>query len=123
MEQETGAWTLSWQPDGCCSTFTREAILAHAPAASGVYGLFNFDCQIFIGETANIQHALLRHQSETAFQSRHLQPTGFTFETCAIELGKRKADELIERFRPVLQTELALSERQSRSNDPVVNYP
>ncbi len=87
-EKEAIGWTLSWKPDGRCNSFTREAILAYAPPTSGVYGLFNFDCQVFIGESANIQEALLRHESESDFQSRHLQPTGFTFEPCSVELCK-----------------------------------
>ena len=115
------SWTLSWQSDSRCNSFTREAILACAPPTSGVYGLFNFDCQVFIGESANIQEALLRHESETDFQSRHLRPTGFTFEPCAAELRKTKADELIARFRPVLQTGAALSETWSPSNVPMVS--
>jgi len=115
------SWSLSWQPDGRCNSFTREAILACAPRTSGVYGLFNFDCQVFIGESANIQAALLRHERETNFQSRHLQPTGFTFEPCAVELCRPKVDELIARFHPVLQSEAALTETWSLSNGSMVS--
>jgi cell division septation protein DedD len=104
IENESVSWNLSWQPDGHCNSFTRESILACAPPTSGVYGLFNFDCQIFIGEAANIQEALLRHQSETDFQSRQMQPTGFTFEPCPLERCKPKVAELIAKYRPVLQT-------------------
>jgi hypothetical protein len=121
VDKESVSWTLSWQSDGRCNSFTREAILACAPPTSGVYGLFNFDCQVFIGESANIQQALLRHESETDFQSQHLRPTGFTFEPCAAELRKTKADELIARFRPVLQTGAALSETWSPSNGPILS--
>jgi cell division septation protein DedD len=121
IDKESVSWTLSWQPDGRCGIFTREAILTNAPPTSGVYGLFNFDCQVFIGESANIQQALLRHESETDFQSQHLQPTGFTFEPCAAELRKTKADELIARFRPVLQTGAALIETWSRSNGQILS--
>ncbi len=94
----------------CCDSFTKGAILLFAPPTSGVYRLFNFDCQVFIGESANIQEALLRHESEADFQSQNLRPTGFTFEPCAAELRRSKADELIARFHPVLQTEVALTE-------------
>ena len=115
-EKEAIGWSLSWKPDGRSDTFTREAILACAPPTSGVYGLFNFDCQVFIGESANIQEALLRHMSETDFQSQHLRATGFTFEPCAAELRKHRAYELIARFRPLLQTEAALTEIPLPSN-------
>jgi cell division septation protein DedD len=115
------SWTLSWQSDGRCNSFTREAILACAPPTSGVYGLFNFDCQIFIGASVNIREALLRHESETDFQSQHLRPTGFTFEPCAAELCKPKVDELIAKFRPVLQAEATLTETWAPANAPMAS--
>ncbi|MGE5219276.1 MAG: SPOR domain-containing protein [Chloroflexota bacterium] len=121
LDKETTRWTLSWQPDGRCDRFTREAILACAPPTSGVYGLFNFDCQVFIGESTNIQAALLLHESETDFQSRHLRPTGFTFEPCAAELRKSKAAELIARFRPVLQDNSALNQTWSPVHVPLTS--
>jgi len=111
----------SWHPEGRCDSFTKGAILLFAPPTSGIYGLFNFDCQIFIGESANIQEALLRHESETDFQSQHSLPTGFTFEPCVAELRKAKADDLIARFHPVLQTEAALTETWSASDGPRVS--
>ena len=119
--KEAASWSLSWQPDGCCNSFTRETILASAPATSGVYGLFNFDCQVFIGASANIREALLRHISETDFQSQHLRPTGFTFEPCAAELCKPKVDELIAKFRPVLQAEATLTETWAPANAPMAS--
>src|SRR5262245_16051575 len=108
--------SLYWPPDGRCDSFTKGAILLFAPPTSGVYGLFNFDWQVFIGESANIQEALLRHQNEPDFQSQHLQPTGFTFELCAADLRKFKANELIAKFHPVLQTEAALTQTWSATN-------
>jgi cell division septation protein DedD len=121
IDKEAVRWSLSWLPDGRCDSFTKGAILLFAPPTSGVYGLFNSDCQVFIGESANIQEALLRHESETDFQSQHLQPTGFTFEPCAAELRKYKADELIAKFHPVLQTEAALTQTWSAPNGPRVS--
>lgn len=119
--KEAMRWNLSWHPDGHCNSFTKGAILLFAPPTSGVYGLFNFDCQVFIGESANLQEALLRHKSETDFQPQHLRPMGFTFEACPAELRKSKADELVARFHPVLQTEAALTETRSDSNGPMVS--
>src|SRR5262245_40110703 len=106
---------LSWQPDGRCGDFTKKAILAGAPQTSGVYGLYNFDCQVFIGEAENIQEALLRHIRETDFQSRHLQPTSFAYETCPAESRESKADALIVRFHPLLQTKAELMEDDRKS--------
>jgi cell division septation protein DedD len=93
------------------------------PPTSGVYGLFNCDCQVFIGESANMQEALLRHEREAEFHSRHLQPTSFTFEPCAEELRKSKAAELIAQCHPVLQTEATLTEIYLLTDDLVVNEP
>jgi cell division septation protein DedD len=121
FDKEAVRWSLSWHPNGRCDRFTRETILACAPPTSGVYGLFNFDCQVFIGESANIQESLLRHESESDFHSRHLRPTGFTFELCAAELRKSRADELIARFHPVMQTEGGLAETWSQSDGPMVS--
>jgi cell division septation protein DedD len=121
IDKEEVRWSLSWHPDGRCDSFTREAILACAPPTSGVYGLFNFDCQVFIGESANIREALLNHESETIFQPRHLQPTGFTFECCAADLRKPKADALIAKFHPMLQREAAMTAPWSPSNGPMMS--
>src|SRR6516162_5737296 len=120
-DQEKPSWSLSWHPEGRCDSFTREAILLFAPAVSGVYGLFNCDYQLFIGESPNMLEALLQHEAETNFQSLQLRPTGFTFEPCAAELRKSKVDELIARFHPVLQTEAVLTEISPRLNHPNVS--
>ena len=120
-DQEKPSWSLSWHPEGRCDSFTREAILLFAPAVSGVYGLFNCDYQLFIGESPNMLEALLQHEAETDFQSQQLRPTGFTFEPCAAELRKSKVDELIARFHPVLQTEAVLTEISPRLNHPNVS--
>ena len=117
IARESVTRNLSWQPDSRCNSFTRESILAYAPPTSGVYGLFNIDCQIFIGDSENIREALLRHEIETDFQ--HLNPTGFSFELCAAKLRKLWAAELIARFQPLLQTEAALREPKSLLNDPM----
>jgi cell division septation protein DedD len=121
FDKEALRWSLSWHPDNRCDRFTREAILACAPPTSGVYGLFNFDCQVFIGEAANIQEALLRHESESDFRSQYLRPTGFTFELCAAELRQSRMDELIARFHPVLQSEGTVIETRPPSDGPVVS--
>jgi len=113
IDNDTASWSLSWQPEGYCNSFTQEAIQANAPATSGVYGLFNFHCQVFIGESANIREALMRHERETDFQSAHLRPTGFTFEPCAQEACKNLAARLITQFRPVMQSQAALDESPS----------
>ena len=95
---------MSWQPNGRYYSFTPEVIRSCVPPSSGVYGLFNFNYQLFIGESENIQEALLRHRSDSDLQSRRYRPTGFTFQVYSADLRQRKATELIEKFRPVRQT-------------------
>jgi cell division septation protein DedD len=119
IHKETERWSLSWHPDGHCDSFTRESIQLFAPPTSGVYGLFNFDCQVFIGESENIREALLRHESE--FQSQPLKPTGFTFELCGAESRKLWAAELVAKFQPLLQKEAVLTEPRLPSNGPMPN--
>jgi hypothetical protein len=101
---------MSWQPNGRYYTFSAEVIRACVPASSGVYGLFNFNYQLLIGESDNLQAALLRHRSDNDLQPRRYRPTGFTFQVYPADSRKRKAAELIERFRPVRQADVALAE-------------
>ena len=102
---------MPWQPDGQFYGFEEEAIHAFAPAASGVYGLYNFDYQLFIGEADNVREALLRHLESDHSRSPRFQPTGFTFKTCPAELRKRNIESLTQQYQPVRQNELALSDK------------
>src|SRR5687767_13287080 len=99
---------MPWQPDGRYYGFEKEAIHAFAPAVSGVYGLYNFDHQLFIGEADNIREALLRHLDRDHSRSPRFQPTGFMFKTCTAEVRERNAEALIQQYQPVRQNELAL---------------
>jgi cell division septation protein DedD len=95
---------MSWQPNGRHYRFNRDEINACVPAVSGVYGLFNRKFQIMIGESENIQASLLRHLNDPELRARRYRPTDFSFEPYAAKLRKQKAVELIESFRPILQT-------------------
>jgi sporulation related protein len=121
VDKEELGLNLCWQPEGRCNSFTRQSILAKAPSSSGVYGLVNFDRQIFIGESDNIREALLRHENQIDFKSERLKPTGFTFELCGAQSRKLWAAELIARFQPMLQKEGVLIQPWSASNAPMLN--
>lgn len=101
---------MSWQPNGRYYIFSPDVIRACVPPSSGVYGLFNFNYQLLIGESDNLQEALLRHRNDRDLQARRYRPTGFTFQLYSADVRKRKAAELIERFRPVRQSEVMLAE-------------
>ncbi len=78
------------------------SIRAHAPAASGVYGLTNRREWIYIGEADNIRERLLEHLGEksgTEIQSQ--EPTGFAFELCDRPARVGRQDRLIQQYEPV----------------------
>jgi len=94
---------VTWRANGDYYSFREDMIRVHTPAASGVYGLYNFRHQILIGNSANIQNALLRHLGETKFRFRRFVPTGFVYELCAPELRESRTQELIREYDPILQ--------------------
>ena len=81
-------------------SFSTSSIRSNAPSASGVYGITSAREWIYIGETDNIQAALLSHlrASDTSIMER--QPTGFVFEVC--DSGRRpgRLDRLVLEFEP-----------------------
>jgi hypothetical protein len=90
-------------------TFAADAVRTYAPAMSGVYGISNAREWIYIGETENIQSALLGHltESHTALMKR--EPTGFVFEVCDEARRSSRQDRLVGEYGPVcnrLGTEL-----------------
>lgn len=99
-EQSAAAW---WFSD--YYTFDEQSIVAFAPQDSGVYGLYSFDGQVFIGESSNIREALLHHCSKTDFDTDRDRPTSFMFEVCSDGSRAQRAQELIAKYQPVLQTE------------------
>ncbi len=76
-------------------TFNAISIRAHAPMASGVYGLSNASSWLFIGETDNIQESLLEH-----FRAGSEQATGFCFEMCSPGGRARREDRLVQEYEP-----------------------
>jgi cell division septation protein DedD len=108
---------MSWRRNGLYFSFNREAISVCAPADSGVYILYNLNDPVFVGESTNIQAALFKHEDDTDLRSGPHRPTGFTFETCSARKRKQKADDLIERLRPVLQTQVSLPEATLVTDD------
>ena len=80
--------------------FTPDAIHMYAPMTSGVYGISNAREWIYIGETDNIQGALLTHlqRLETALMKRG--PTGFVFEICDQARRSSRQDRLVVEYGP-----------------------
>jgi hypothetical protein len=80
--------------------FAPVAIQAYAPMTSGVYGISNAREWIYIGETDDIQGALLTHLNEFESALMRSKPAGFVFEVC--DRGRRSArqDRLVHEYGP-----------------------
>ena len=81
--------------------FSSVSVLAHAPTASGVYGISNAREWLYIGEAENIQQRLLVHLSESGTALHARSPTGFSFELCDENTRHGRQDRLIMQYEPV----------------------
>ena len=75
-------------------------IHAYAPTASGVYGISNAREWIYIGETDDIQSALLTHFSEYESPLMKSKPAGFVFEVCDRARRPARQDRLVYEYGP-----------------------
>jgi hypothetical protein len=82
-------------------SFTAPSVRRHAPALSGVYGLSNSDEWVYVGETDNLQEALLGHLQELNTPLLKLQPTGFVFEVCDRTTRLGRQDRLVLEYEPM----------------------
>ncbi len=80
--------------------FTSSAIQMYAPNASGVYGISNAREWIYIGETEDIQRALLTHLQSFDTSLMKRQPKGFVFETCDGTRRPARQDRLVAEYGP-----------------------
>ena len=79
---------------------TAEGIQTYAPVTSGVYGISNAREWIYIGETNNIQGALLDHIRDRKAELMTRQPKGFVFELCDGERRLTRQSRLVEEYEP-----------------------
>lgn len=91
--------------------FNISAVRTHAPAASGIYGMSNAREWIYIGETDNIQGALLAHLGNLQTSPMQCAPTGFVYEICERGQRPRRQDRLVFEYEPVCNR--AASRQQS----------
>jgi hypothetical protein len=80
--------------------FTSTAIRVYAPSAAGVYGISNSREWVFIGQTDNIQGALLDHLGDRQTPMMKREPTGFVFEICGGSARPSRLDRLVTEYRP-----------------------
>ena len=80
--------------------FTSSGVRMYAPATSGVYGISNSREWLYIGDTDNIQSALLAHMQEPQTALMNSVPTGFVFEICDGALRPVRYNRLIGEYAP-----------------------
>lgn len=80
--------------------FNSKTIHMYAPIASGVYGVSNAHEWIYIGETEDIQGALLALLQNPSTMLMKLLPTGFVFEVCAVGNRPARQDRLVREYGP-----------------------
>jgi len=80
--------------------FSADAIQTYAPSTSGVYGISNAREWIYIGETDNIQGALLAHLQGPKTPLMKREPTGFVFEVCNPAHRSSRQDRLVFEYEP-----------------------
>jgi len=76
------------------------AVRNYAPRESGIYGVSNAQEWIYIGETDNIQDALLDHLVQSDTPMMKWQPTGFVFEICDRTSRSARLDRLVSEYAP-----------------------
>ena len=81
--------------------FTSAAIRMFAPMASGIYGISNAREWIYIGETDDIQGALLAQLADLHTSAMKREPTGFVFEVCERAHRPARQDRLILEYEPI----------------------
>ncbi len=86
--------------------FNEVSIKMFAPAASGVYALYNPRQWIYIGETNDIQARLLEHLRGDNFCIISMRPPSFSFELCPAALRVGRQNELILELGPACNQRL-----------------
>jgi hypothetical protein len=81
-------------------TFTPGGVQMYAPPAAGVYGISNAREWVYIGQTDNIQGALLAHLRDQGTSLMQREPTGFVFELCEGTLRSTRQNRLIVEYGP-----------------------
>lgn len=81
-------------------SLTASSVREHAPALSGVYGISEAGVWNYIGETDNIQQALLIYILEPDTGHRREHPAGFVFELCDAAARSDRQDRLVFEYEP-----------------------
>ena len=80
--------------------FECRSVLMFAPAMPGLYGISNAREWIFIGQTGNIQGALLAHLEDGGSAVMKRAPTGFVYEICPEANQFSRCSRLVLEYHP-----------------------
>jgi hypothetical protein len=80
---------------------TENAVQRYAPALPGIYGMSNAREWVYIGQSENIQGALLDHLRVLDTAILKWEPTGFVFEACTGEQRHVRQSSLILEYAPI----------------------
>lgn len=93
---------MPWKNNNDWYPYNEETIKAKAPETSGIYGLYNIQKWVYIGEADNIREQLLVHKRNANSEICLQGPTAFTFEPCPAERRAKRREELIAEWKPVI---------------------
>jgi hypothetical protein len=85
------------------NAFSEAGILATAPRTSGVYGIFNANEWIYIGEAGDMEARLFDHLRGVSDQSTRIwerNPTGFICEACPAQSRVSRENSLVAELYP-----------------------
>jgi len=82
-------------------SFNNSGVRQYAPSLSGVYGISNAGEWIYVGESDNIQAALLGHLTTRDTNVMGRLPTGFVYEICDQASRHGRQDRLVREYEPI----------------------
>ena len=94
-------------------SFTAVTVEREAPAASGIYGISNAECWIFIEESENIRASLMGQLANFTGQPNDL-PSGFSFELSPSYSRTARRDRLIVELMPLQKQGIRPPRRRAR---------
>ncbi len=80
---------------------TANGVQRYAPVVPGIYGMSNGREWVYIGQSENIQRALLEHLRVLDSAVLKWEPTGFVFEACTGEQRQIRQNSLILEHAPI----------------------
>lgn len=94
----------------------RRNVLRNAPKDSGVYGLRRDERWIYVGQSPNIQKALLEYLSGHLPYVLQSQPNLFLFEVCTPQTRVQRQRDLAQQHQPLCNKRVLTAAKASRAS-------